>query len=67
MDARREADKVLSKKAIRRVFAKDARLGEGLVALGVAKVMKLKRKLGGGLLLAKKRSSKGGREKKSKA
>ena len=67
LDVRREADKVLAKKAIGRVFAKDAKLGERLVALGVAGVMKLKRKLGGGLRLAKKRSSEGGREKKSKA
>ena len=59
LDAIREADEVLAKKAIGRVFAKGAKLGKRLVELGVGSVMKLKRELGGGLLVSKKRSSKG--------
>ena len=52
--ARREADKVLAEIDLGRVFAKDAKFGERLAALGVAGAMKLKRKLGAGLLLSRK-------------
>ena len=41
LDARKEADKVLAKKAISGVFAKDAKLGVRLLALGEAGMMKL--------------------------
>ena len=64
LDARREANKVLAKKAIGRVFAKDAKLCERLVGLGVDGVMKLTRELGGRRLLGKK-SRKGGSLKKN--
>lgn len=44
---RNEADKVLQKAALKRVFSKDASLGERAIALGVAAAMKIKRSLSG--------------------
>ena len=54
LSARREADKVLAKKAWGGVFAKDAKFGERLAALCVTGAIKLKRKLGAGFLLGRK-------------
>ena len=51
---RREADLSLEKKALERVFSRDARIGERIAALGVVGAMKLKRKVGGGVLFTKK-------------
>ncbi|KAJ8953470.1 hypothetical protein NQ318_023591 [Aromia moschata] len=45
---RHEADKILSKKALRRVFSSDSKFSEKLAALGVAGAMKAKVKLGMG-------------------
>lgn len=44
---RSEADKILQKAAIKRVFSKDASFGERAIALGVAAAMKIKRSLSG--------------------
>lgn len=48
-EERKIADEVLSKRAWERVMSNDASLGERAAALGVAGVMKLKSKLGGGV------------------
>lgn len=44
---RAEADKILQKVAMKRVFSKDATIGERTTALGVAMAMKVKRTLSG--------------------
>jgi Phospholipase A2-like domain len=49
VNARHDADKILAREAMRRVFASDASLGEKAAALGVAGTMKAKVKLGMGL------------------
>lgn len=57
-DVRYVADKELQKRAMERVFAKDASIGERATALGVAASMKIKRKLtksGKGLQKKKKK------------
>lgn len=46
---RHQADKILARKAMKRFRSKDASLGERIVALGTAGVMKAKVKLGMGL------------------
>jgi flagellar biosynthesis GTPase FlhF len=54
---RHEADKILAKKAMNRVRAGNASLGERIAALGVAGVMKAKVKLGMGLSSGAKKIS----------
>ena len=54
LSIRREADKILAKKSLGRVFARDAQFGERLAALGVTAAMRLKRKLGAGLIMKPK-------------
>lgn len=49
MSERHQADKILQKKAWKRVKSKDASIGERALALGVAGIMKAKRKLGLGI------------------
>lgn len=54
-EERSKADKILQKEAIKRVFARDASIGERAVAIGVATAMKVKRTLSGKGLSKKKR------------
>lgn len=64
---RHVADKILGKKAWKRVKSRDASLGERALALGVAGIMKAKRTLGMGLKhkTKKKKKSKKGKAKKT--
>ena len=52
---RNKADKVLAGEAWKRVTAKDSSVGEKVAALGVAGIMKIKRKLGMGVKSKKKK------------
>lgn len=53
---RNKADKILQNEAVKRVFSKDATLGERAIALGVAAAMKVKRTISGkGMSKKKKR------------
>lgn len=62
---RGKADKILQKEAMKRVYSKDATLGERAVALGVAAAMKVKRTVSGtGLSKKKKRTLKNIKKKK---
>lgn len=63
---RGKADKILQKEAFKRVFSRDASLGERAVALGVATAMKVKRTLSGNGFSNKKRPIKGKKKKKRK-
>lgn len=58
MSERHQADKILQKKAWKRVKSKDASLGERVMALGVAGIMKAKRKLGMGMKKKSRKKSK---------
>lgn len=49
LDKRHEADKILEEKAMKRVFAKDASLGEKVNAYLTANAMNIKRKMGMGI------------------
>ena len=49
VEARNVADRILTEKAGKRVFAKDAGIGEKTEALGIKKVMKVKSNFGMGL------------------
>lgn len=68
LSERHEADKVLQKKAWKRVKSSDAPIGERVLALGVAGIMKAKRKLGMGIKnnsrKKKNKAKKSGRRKK---
>jgi hypothetical protein len=55
--SRNQADKILEKKALKRIFSRDASLGERSVALLTAGTMRVKRKLGMGLIAKKKKNS----------
>lgn len=55
---RGKADKILQKEALKRVFSKDASLGERATALGVAAAMKVKRTISGTGLPKKKKKKK---------
>lgn len=63
---RGKADKILQKEALRRVFSKDASIGERATALGVAAAMKIKRTITGNGLSNKKKKKKTKRTLKSK-
>lgn len=54
---RHEADKILEKKAIKRIKAFDSTPGEKIAAIGVAGAMKVKRKLGMGIKRRTKRGT----------
>lgn len=58
LSERHEADKILGKKAWKRVKSRDASIGERAWALGVAGLMKAKRKLGMGFNKKKKKKNK---------
>lgn len=59
-----KADKILQEEAMKRVFSKDASLGERATALGVAAAMKVKRTISGkGLMNKKKRVVKSAKKK----
>ena len=58
LKVRHEADSVLEKEALKRVLSKDSGIGEKLAAFGVSAIMKLKRKLGAGVLGKKTRGRK---------
>ena len=64
LSVRREADKILAKKSLGRVFARDAQFGERLAPLGVTAAMRLEKKLGAGLVMKPK--VRGGSLKKKK-
>lgn len=63
---RGKADKILQKEAFKRVFSRDASLGERAVALGVAAAMKVKRTLSGNGFANKKRTIRRNKKKKKK-
>lgn len=66
LSVRHEADKVLAKKAVERITAKDSDLGEKAAAIAVAGVMKVKRKLGMGLKTMNCKTVRVGMKKKKK-
>lgn len=66
MSDRHKADKVLQKKAWKRVKSKDAGFGERVLSLGVAGIMKAKRKLGMGMKNKSKNKSKTKKKNKTK-
>lgn len=61
---RGKADKILQKESLKRVFSKDATLGERVTALGVAAAMKVKRTISGTGLPRKKKHSSNGKKKR---
>lgn len=64
--ARHEADKILSKRAVERITAKDSNFGEKAAAIAVVGAMKVKRKLGMGLKMTSYKVNIAGKKMKKK-